>query len=185
MATCQVCATELHGRSDAKFCSVTCRVHAHRRSDGPPAELTTRDRWVCHKQKVPCVPFGAFASSTNPETWRDHATAVSAAAAQNIDGIGFVLNGDGIACIDLDDCLHDGVLADWAREIVDQCPRTYIEVSPSGRGLHIFGYATVGKGRRGSRVEVYDRGRYICITGRRFEGFPKRLAPIQGLIDAI
>jgi primase-polymerase (primpol)-like protein len=147
--------------------------------------MTRKPNWVCHKQKVPRVPFGAFASSTNRETWRDHATAVSGAQQPGIDGIGFVLDGEGIACIDLDDCLHDGVLDDWAQEIVDRCPRTYIEVSPSGRGLHIFGYATVGKGRRSGGVEVYDRGRYICVTGRRFGGFPRRLSDISAVVAAL
>ena len=102
-----------------------------------------------------------------------------------MDGVGFVLNGDGVACIDLDDCLHDGVLDDWAADIVARCPRTYIEISPSGRGLHIFGYATVGKGRNLGGVEVYDRGRYICVTGQRFGDFPRRLSDISAAVAAL
>lgn len=148
--------------------------------------MTTKARWVLHRKKVPFTPFGAFASVSRPDSWRDYATAKAALADKRAhqDGVGFVLNGDGIACLDLDDCLHDGVLADWAQEIVDRCPRTYIEISPSGHGLHIFGYATVGKGRIG-QVEVYDRGRYICITGRRFGSFPRRLADISAVVASV
>ncbi|GGV37174.1 hypothetical protein GCM10010293_40880 [Streptomyces griseoflavus] len=90
-------------------------------------------------------------------------------------------------CIDLDHALHGGVLAGWAREIVDRVPRTYIEVSPSGTGLHIWGYGTVGRGRRIRRgeacVEVYDRGRYITMTGKPFEGAPSSLADLSKVLD--
>ena len=101
------------------------------------------------------------------------------------DGVGFVLNGDGIACIDLDDCLVDGRPKPWARRILRSTPATYVEVSPSGRGLHIFGYAEVGRGRCTKGVEVYDRGRYICVTGRRFSSFPAGLADMSALVNSI
>ncbi len=141
---------------------------------------------MLHRKKVPFTPGRIFASSTRPSSWCDYTTARAALADKRgqFDGVGFVLNGDGIACLDLDDCLHDGVLEAWAQEIVDRCPRTYIEISPSGHGLHVFGYATVGKGRIG-QVEVYDRARYICITGRRFGSFPRRLADISAVVASV
>jgi len=49
-------------------------------------------------------------------------------------------------------------------------PTTYVEVSPSGDGLHVWGFATVDKGRRSGGVEVYGSGRYITITGKRWRG---------------
>lgn len=184
---CEWCGLDFTGRADAKFCSGRCRVASHRRGGGPPDELTSRPRWVVHQGKVPRTPFGAAASSTNAQTWRDHATATAALAGSDgqLDGLGFVLTGDGIACIDLDHCLTDGSLDGWAAEIVARCPGTYIEVSLSGTGLHIFGYATVGHGRRGEQVEVYDRGRYICITGRCYRGAPRRLSDISGVTATI
>jgi primase-polymerase (primpol)-like protein len=102
-------------------------------------------------------------------------------------GIGFVLSPfDRLVCIDLDHALVDGVLAPWARDIVDGLPDTYVEVSPSGDGLHIWGYGSVGRGRRIRRgsaaVEVYDRGRYITVTGRPFQGAPSRLAGLSRVI---
>ena len=101
------------------------------------------------------------------------------------DGLGFVLNGDGIACIDLDHCITDGVLAPWAQAIVDQCHGTYIEVSLSGTGLHIFGYANVGTGRNLGGVEVYDRGRYIAVTGRRWRRAPLQLSNISVVVNSL
>lgn len=94
---------------------------------------------------------------------------------------------DRLVCIDLDHALVDGELTGWAREIVSQLPRTYIEVSPSGAGLHIWGYGTVGRGRRIRRgdacVEIYDRGRYITVTGEPFERAPSVLADLSQVID--
>ena len=178
---CASCDVVFHARADARFCSGTCRVRAHR-AGRPPLELVSRDRWVTHRAKVPLQADGRTASSTDPATWTsfDQVT-----ACKGRDGVGFVLNGDGIACVDLDHCLVDGVLEPWAQQIVDRCPRTYVEISPSGTGLHVFGLATVGVGRNMRGVEVYDRGRYMTVTGRRFGSFPARLADISGLIASL
>lgn len=111
---------------------------------------------------------GRSASSTNPNTWTDYQTA---AAAKVGDGLGFVLNGDGIVCIDLDHCYNGKPTAE-AQALIDSLPETYIEVSPSGTGLHVWGYATLAKGHRFNRnglsVEVYPSGRYITVTGRAY-----------------
>lgn len=147
--------------------------------------MTRRPNWVTHRKKVPLIPNGAFASSTDPTTWRDFPTACRAAERGDVDGVGFVLDGTGIAAIDLDGCITDGVLADWAAEIVAMCPDTYIEVSPSGRGLHIFGYATVGTGRRMDGVEVYDRKRYMTTTGHRWADAPVTLSDISAAVAAL
>ncbi|OMI34383.1 hypothetical protein SPAR_36406 [Streptomyces sparsogenes DSM 40356] len=124
------------------------------------------------------------ASSTAPDTWTTYRTATRSTAGA---GLGFVLSAeDRLACIDLDHALADGELLPWAREIVDRLPRTYIEVSPSGQGLHVWGYGEVGRGRRIRRgevaVEVYDRERYICMTRRPFENAPSKLADLSKVI---
>ncbi|MFD7705703.1 hypothetical protein [Streptomyces sp. NPDC059786] len=93
---------------------------------------------------------------------------------------------DRLACIDLDHALTDGELQLWARRIVDSLPPTYIEVSPSGTGLHIWGFGVVEQGRRIRRgqtsVEVYDRGRYITVTRKPFENAPSILADLSQVI---
>lgn len=104
--------------------------------------------------------------------------------------MGYVLADDGIVCVDLDHCLDDsGRLAEWAREIMDMMPATFTEVSPSGTGLHIFGRGRVDRGRRvrsgGRSIEVYDRGRYIAVTGDRFETAPPRLADISAVVATL
>ena len=118
---------------------------------------------------MPITVTGQAASSTNPLTWSDYQTASAATAG---DGLGFVLNGDGIVCIDLDHCF-DGRPTAEAQAVIDSLPETYIEVSPSGTGLHIWGYADLEKGRRFSRnglsVEIYPSCRYMTVTGKALQ----------------
>ena len=135
---------------------------------------------------MPLTCDGKAASSTDPATWCSYRDAVRSRAGA---GLGFVLAGEGIACVDLDHCLDGGRVAPWAQEILDRFPATYVEVSPSGGGLHIWGLATVGKGRRlrvdGGTVEVYDRGRYMTVTRERFGAAPARLADISEAIASL
>lgn len=53
------------------------------------------------------------------------------------DGIAIRIDEDMIA-IDLDHCVKNGEISDWAMEIIEHFPKAYIEYSPSGTGLHIF-----------------------------------------------
>jgi len=167
-------------RRDAATCSTRCRVARSRASF--PSALTSVDRWIRHRAKIPLTVRNYPASSTNPATWSPFDVARNSNAG---DGLGFVLTGDGIACIDLDHCIVNGALEPWAQAIIDQCAGTYIEVSMSGTGLHVFGYATVGVGRRRDGVEMYDRGRYIAVTGRRWRRCPLVLSDISSVIASI
>lgn len=141
-----------------------------------PIELTSRARWVRRNvDKVPLTVDGRAASSTNPATW----TTYKKAKASKIGaGLGFVL-GDGIGCVDLDHCIINGQVTAWAQDILDQVGPTYIEVSPSGNGLHLWGYLEEGPGRRRKGVEVYSVGRYITISGTTFTNAP--LANLSGV----
>lgn len=172
----------------ARYCSGRCRQAAYRarRAAEPalPRELTGRDRWVRRQRKRPLTVRGAAASVTNPRTWSSYAAARSSAKG---DGIGFVL-GDGVGCIDLDHCLVDGEVLPWAQEILDRCPPTYVEVSMSGTGLHIFGLLPPGAGRGqrgGDGIEWYSTGRYIAVTGERFGSSPARLADLGEVVASL
>ncbi|WP_406396668.1 DNA primase [Streptomyces sp. NBC_00882] len=178
-------------RADARTCSTRCRVAAHRATKKRvfPLELTTRKRWVRRStRKVPLTTVGRAASSTDPRTWGTYRNATESVAGV---GLGFVLDGDGIVCVDLDHAIApDGSLKPWAEDIVSQAGATYTEISASGEGLHIFGYADVRQGRRirregGYAVEVYGDERYIAMTGQRFRGAPTTLADISALVGQL
>ncbi len=192
---CEWCGSDmpLAARSHARTCSTRCRVALHRaaKNNPLPIELTTRDRWIRRSStKVPLTVAGMAASSTDPRTWSSYKDATASSAGV---GLGFVLSDvDDIVCLDLDHCLNPltGRLAPWASAIIRDAGTTYVEVSPSGDGLHIFGYATVRQGRRirrsdGTAVEIYGQGRYIAMTRRRFGNCPSVLADLVDVIDAL
>lgn len=132
--------------------------------------MLTQTRWVNHDDtKRPICPFtGSSASSTDPMTWGTYPQ-----ARERDSRIGYVL-GNGIGCIDLDHAIQtDGTLTPGAAAIVAHYPDSWIEVSPSGQGLHIWGYAPEQKGFRrewhGQAIEFYSMGRYITVTGRTWQ----------------
>ena len=159
-----------------------------------PDAMAMATRWVRWRRvvrgdgatKMPVCCDDSPASSTNPDTW----TALSIAEESKTgDGLGFAL-GDGFACIDLDHCYDSrGYLADWAKMILAPVEgRTYIEVSPSGDGLHIWGMCAPRKGlkvRGLMNVEAYSQGRYMTWTGRRWRDSPSKLADLTFLFDVI
>ena len=190
MGGCIVCggsvATPARGRRP-KFCSGRCRVKAHRDQkrvvDGVPAELRERARWIRHQQKRPMAIGGWWASVTDPSHW---STYEDAADSPHGDGLGFVLNGDGVICIDLDDCVVDGVPNSLARQLIQSLPKTYVEFSPSGRGLHIWGFGTLTVGRKCERewlkLEVYPPGRALSVSGRAYRSAPFALLDLTRLL---
>lgn len=182
-------------REGAKTCSPKCRKRVSRASKQVqiPAEMVNSDRWLRWKKvnrngkttKRPLTVDGRSGSSTDSNTWSSFTEASQATVG---DGMGFAL-GQGVGCIDLDHCIFDGMVADWARRILDQCPPTFIEVSQSGTGLHIFGLLPEGAGRNirrnGTAVEFYSTGRYIAVTGNKFEDSPAVLADLSEVVASI
>lgn len=120
--------------------------------------------------KVPKQVNGRNASSTSPRTWASFSEVFESSVG---DGVGFVLNGDGIVCVDLDHCLdaRGVVTSPTARRVLELAGDTFVEVSLSGDGLHVWGRSSVPVGGCvGDGVEVYGTGRYIAVTGQRFRG---------------
>lgn len=149
--------------------------------DKIPPELTMDERWVVWQYverngkstKVPINPVSRqYAKSTDPSTWASFQTARAALAGH--DGIGLMLRPDEthqLVGIDLDHCIEDdGTIAPWALSIVKDLD-SYTEITPSGRGLRIFvnGELPPG-GRKRGHVEVYDRDRFLTVTGHHLEG---------------
>lgn len=140
-----------------------------------PDEMKALPQWVCwNADKVPISPRnGRAAKAGKPETWGTFKQACGRAKAQNL-GIGFEFAADDPYCgIDLDKCRdpETGELEDWADAIV-QSFDSYMEVSPSGTGVHIIIRASKperGKSRT-NYVEIYDSGRYFTMTGECISG---------------
>ena len=146
-----------------------------------PDQLTERPQWVCWRlemrdgkpTKVPYTPgTERRASSTELMTWSTFEQALAAyeVGEPPYDGIGFVFcNADPFVGIDLDDCRdpESGEVAPWAQNIIDRVQEGYVEISPSGEGVHIIVEGSVRDGGMGKgKVEMYGRGRFFTITGR-------------------
>lgn len=158
-------------RADARFCSTRCRVYWHRAARRLPEHLTGRARWVRHtRDKRPVTVTGSAASSTDPSTW-----ASFDAARRSVVGVGFgfVLNGDGITCIDIDHCVTADGIDPRALEFIATAAPFYVEISPSGDGLHAWTMTAPPSERRrwtldnGLPVEWYTDQRYMTVTGNR------------------
>jgi putative DNA primase/helicase len=160
--------------------------------DGIPAELKERKQWVHwraewreekggDKGKWSKVPMRRQkrASSTNPATWMGFDFALKGYRELALDGLGFVFaDEDPFVGVDLDDCRDPatGQLDEWGARIVAALD-SYTEVSPSGTGLKVWlrGKKPLGPCKvrhETGEVEVYDRGRYFAVTGRRHDGAP-------------
>lgn len=158
-----------------------------------PHELRQRPRWVCWKgAKVPYCPTAANskASVIDPTTWASFSQAQTAYEEGGYSGVGFVLTGDGIVGVDLDDCVSDGSPAPAAMGIMDRVGCQYIEVSPSGHGLRGFGYGDNIQGRRGKldgiKVELYAKERYLTVTGNTIKAGPLvKLKGFSSVADSI
>jgi len=160
-----------------------------------PAELRNKSRWLCWRRekrhgkttKVPLCPSTLKLASVNkPETWGPFNVAfLRAKSSGKVDGVGFVFSADDdVLGVDLDHCIgDDGALTAWAAEVVAAMPETYTEVSPSGRGLHLFlrgKLPTTATGARKGPVEVYQHGRYFTVTGRPWNSSPLKIAHANG-----
>ncbi len=154
-----------------------------------PPELMALSRWVLWKgQKKPYDPvvLGRPASILDPSTWGGFQQARSAVELGGWCGLGFVLNGDGLAGIDIDKCVVNGRPDERAIDLLEALNAQYIEFSPSGQGLRAFGYAPpLDKGRRGvvnsQSVELYSNHRYLTLTGHALKSQP--LCGLTGFKD--
>jgi putative DNA primase/helicase len=158
-------------------------VWGRRKQNG--IDVHTKDKKSVEKlNKAPFNPItGKAACSNKPPTWASFDDAVNAYNGGMYNGVGFFFNyeTDGMAGIDLDHCLKEGQLTSDARCIVEHFPNTYLEISPSGDGLHIYVLGMpehCGKGKKNKWIESYGRAvdtgkkspRYFCVTGNLFEG---------------
>lgn len=164
-----------------------------------PAELASLRQWICWRlepdpksgrdNKTPYNSAnGHRASSTNPETWTTLESALSAKDKYMFTGLGFVFTAEsGIVGIDIDHCIDKdtGELNDTAFDIVSHVPHTYIEISPSGTGLHIFLRGVMpGDGNKNSKtgVEMYAHSRYFTMTGKRYNDAADIIADDNGAL---
>lgn len=123
--------------------------------------------------KVPVGRSGAGWQAVNPLAaphWMSWEAAWRAVQAGHADGVGLAITrGIELTAIDLDHCVHDGILTPHAQAVLSVFGGAYTEVSPSGTGLHVLVRGACPPGwRRRDGYEVIDHG-FITVTGRAWQ----------------
>jgi len=152
--------------------------------DNIPSQLKSRPNWVVFTieaidkpngtRKLNKIPIGATSKQrgvqNKPDHWSDFATAWKAYEQNHLlSGVGYCMDGGDIVAIDIDDCIDDGgSYTSLALEVLALFDSSYVEISPSGKGLRAFVLGSIPKDIS-KPVEIYQaRGkRYVTVTGKR------------------
>lgn len=121
---------------------------------------------------------GSIHNAHDPSIWIDHATACACVAAWGAPyHVGFVFTkADPLWFIDVDNCLTpEGQWTPIVDELCAQLPGAAVEISQSGRGLHIFGTGQAPEDRRkkdhtNKLFDLYTEGRFALLTGTAIQG---------------
>lgn len=149
-----------------------------------PNELKQMPRWAMWQwiwngkkwDKPPYRVEGGKAANNKSAHWGEFQKAVSALGdRKRFSGIGFTLGGKGCGytVVDIDNCRDrdSKEIAPWATEVIEYL-NSYTEVSPSGEGVKIWLRGSMPEGNWANKrdnFEVYDKGRYLTITGQVIE----------------
>lgn len=145
-----------------------------------PEEMKALPRWVKWRKvakkdkhgntKWTKIPYSIKDNSSfnwnNPSKWVNYDTAKK--YINGYDGLGYVLvEKDSIVAIDLDNCIENNKLNSFSEKIVEVFNGTYMELSQSGKGIHIFLKSSISKNLnlQSLGIEMYKDNRYIALTG--------------------
>jgi len=151
------------------------------------ADLKNLPQWVCysHKSKCPLNPqTGKGADCNDPTTWGAYEQARTTWAGNKswYAGLGFeFVKEQGITGVDLDKCVIDGKLTDFAERVIRQL-NSYTEYSPSSTGIHIWVRGNIPDNLKADgdlRIEMYDHERYFTVTGKHVAGTPETIEDRQ------
>lgn len=163
-----------------------------------PKDLQIINQWVCwvgiwdekkgKYDKVPYSPLSGYKAKANDlTTWAsfDDTLKVYQMSGGKYSGIGIeLLENNGICGVDLDDCINEqGIISPEAWVII-RLFNSYTELSPSGKGIRIFVKAKLPlSGRRKGKIEVYNNGRFLTVTGHHIEETPLSIESRQDEMD--
>lgn len=135
-----------------------------------PQELKKLNNWVGYIRATKCpmdAKTGLPAKSSDKATWSSYDEAKEAVKRYGWDGVGFCFESPWVG-IDLDDCVVNGVINQFGRELLQKC-RSYAEYSPSGTGIHIIVKGSLPNAIKESHIEAYQTGRYFTVTERTIQ----------------
>lgn len=123
--------------------------------------------------KIPVGTEGFKIDPLDPKNWLSEADARNIATHTG-KGVGFVFTDkDPFFFVDIDNAVVKGDWSSLAKTIVSAFPGCAVEISHSGKGLHIFGTGKVGihNCRNSSNgLEFYTEKRFVALTGTGLKG---------------
>ena len=156
---------------------------------------TQRDNGAWQKPPFIATQPNRHASTNDPGTWADYATALATVRAGHADGITFIITKeDPFAAIDLDHCRNPLCSIDvWAQNYMDMARHSYQEITPSGEGIRIWGLAdgkplntkfTLEIDGKQVAAELFRRtNKALTITGCTLNPHIRELANIEKVLD--
>lgn len=145
--------------------------------------MKNKDQWIvwsADEKKMPFAPWTGNQAPVHPlksKNWTSFIQARKYYEQRGYDGLGFVFTPeDDIVGIDLDDCVKETTirgnnvsvrLTQPHQDIMDSL-NSFTEISQSGDGIHIYIRGELGGELVDNDVdvEIYDRGRFFCMTGK-------------------
>jgi hypothetical protein len=171
------------------------------------APLIERPQWCVWRwtqkpdgkwQKPPFVALQPerHASTNDPNTWADYATALATVQAGRADGLSYILTKDDpFGAFDLDHCrcLVTYSIDVWAQNYLQAAVNTYQEVTPSGEGVRIWGFAngeplhkkfTLEIDGKNIAVELFRKAnKALTITGATLDPAIRELQNVDKVFD--
>ena len=127
-------------------------------------------------QKIPVHPHTLRTHNAHDRNaWIDMAQAYTLAAALGPQyGVAFSIQpGNNLFFLDIDECLlPDGQWSDVVHNLCARFPGACVEVSHSGRGIHILGRGTAPRHACKSEFgfDLYTQKRFVALTGKGIQG---------------
>lgn len=162
--------------------------------DSIPAEMREEKNWIASENKQPRAPWVGHAKSVDPT---DPANFTDFDEARRWCEMthwipGFQLSRTPFVAVDLDDCRdpETGAIEPWAQDIIDRLDSVAM-VSPSGTGIHVYVRGELDPNLRnkshddGVKVELYDRDRYVRVSGDLLPDSPAEVRERQSVLDEL
>lgn len=160
--------------------------------------LTSRPQWLPvllaplpdgRTNKIPLNPASGIPCDAHaPGNWTTYEAArASAAAWGSTFTIGFVItSADDVFCIDIDGALNDGAWSPLSQQLVAALPGCMVEVSQSGRGLHIWGRHPAPPAHTmkntALHIEAYTSLRFIAIGTNQVGAIAERCDALPAVL---
>lgn len=131
--------------------------------------------------KIDKIPIhhqtGAACNPHDPAAWTTFENAIATVASGRAHGVGFAFTAaDPFFFLDIDNALQDdGQWSPFAQSLCAAFPGAAVEVSVSGRGLHIIGSGvcpphSCDYNRSGDLAQFYTERRFVALTGTHASG---------------